>query len=201
MYKYNLTGFGFRDQPSEWPRLYGSLTEAYTLRRFWGVFWHRLNLGISDAFSPPFGRLLAMAPKRPNRNNQDKGERKGAEKQDKRGPNPAVRALWVFVFSAFYHAAANWAEHRKANVVPELKFFLANFAVCFAETIVQKAVVRPRATNPKTSSPGMFMFILTRLAGYIWVYLVFFVLVPGWKWPMVWEGLQERIRALHREER
>jgi hypothetical protein len=187
IYMYNLTGF-FRDQPSEWPRLYGSLTEAYTLRRFWGVFWHRLNLGISDAFSP-FGLLII--PKRPNRN-QNMGE--GAEKQSKRRPNPTIRALWVFVFSAFYHAAANCAEHQKTNVIPELKFFLANFAICFAETIVQKAV-RPRA--PKTSSPGTV--ILTRLTGHLWVCLVFFVLVPGWKWPMVWEELQERIRALHQE--
>ena len=30
------------DEPEEWPRLYGSVVEAYSMRRFWGKCWHRL---------------------------------------------------------------------------------------------------------------------------------------------------------------
>jgi len=30
------------DEPREWPPIYGNLLEAYTVRRFWAYFWHRL---------------------------------------------------------------------------------------------------------------------------------------------------------------
>ena len=42
-----------RDRPEEWPPLFGSISEAYTLRRFWGVFWHKLDLGIFKMYTPP----------------------------------------------------------------------------------------------------------------------------------------------------
>ncbi|RXW19783.1 hypothetical protein EST38_g6073 [Candolleomyces aberdarensis] len=29
-------------EPEDWPLLFGSLGEAYTVRRFWGKFWHQL---------------------------------------------------------------------------------------------------------------------------------------------------------------
>ncbi|OBT74656.1 hypothetical protein VF21_07014 [Pseudogymnoascus sp. 05NY08] len=34
------------DQPSQWPALFGSIAEAYSLRRFWGVFWHLLHIAV-----------------------------------------------------------------------------------------------------------------------------------------------------------
>lgn len=30
------------DRPEDWPPLFGSLSEAHGVRRFWGRFWHRL---------------------------------------------------------------------------------------------------------------------------------------------------------------
>ncbi|KAL4886421.1 membrane bound O-acyl transferase family-domain-containing protein [Aspergillus karnatakaensis] len=29
-------------RPDQWPSLFGSITEAYTVRRFWGRYWHQL---------------------------------------------------------------------------------------------------------------------------------------------------------------
>lgn len=31
------------DSPADWPPLFGSVWDAYSLHRFWGVFWHRLH--------------------------------------------------------------------------------------------------------------------------------------------------------------
>ena len=31
------------DEPEEWPPVYGSLSQAYPLRGFWGKFWNRLT--------------------------------------------------------------------------------------------------------------------------------------------------------------
>lgn len=36
-----FVGIGI-DEPQDWPTLYGSLREAYTMRGFWGKFWHSL---------------------------------------------------------------------------------------------------------------------------------------------------------------
>jgi hypothetical protein len=30
------------DEPKDWPSLYGNITEAYSVRRLWGKFWHKL---------------------------------------------------------------------------------------------------------------------------------------------------------------
>jgi hypothetical protein len=31
------------DTPESWPPLFGSPLEAWTIRRFWGKFWHKLS--------------------------------------------------------------------------------------------------------------------------------------------------------------
>lgn len=38
------------DRPDDWPALFGNITQAYTLRRFWGQFWHRLHVTIFEAY-------------------------------------------------------------------------------------------------------------------------------------------------------
>ncbi|KAL2194242.1 hypothetical protein P885DRAFT_71561 [Corynascus similis CBS 632.67] len=37
------------DRPDEWPPLFGSITDATSQRRFWGVFWHRLHVSLFDS--------------------------------------------------------------------------------------------------------------------------------------------------------
>lgn len=38
---FAFVAFGI-DEPEDWPSLYGSIFEAYSIRRFWGKFWHYL---------------------------------------------------------------------------------------------------------------------------------------------------------------
>ncbi|RYP55902.1 hypothetical protein DL769_010027 [Monosporascus sp. CRB-8-3] len=42
------------DHPDEWPPLFGDFVEAYTLKRFWGTFWHRLTPPIFGAWAQLF---------------------------------------------------------------------------------------------------------------------------------------------------
>lgn len=177
-----LTGHSssVRDQPSEWPPLFESFAEAYTLTRFWFVFWPRLNLGLSDAYS-----LFKLLQARSDHEEQNGEE---AKQEHQRRTNSWLRVLWFFVFSALYHAAGNWAQNRRTNLIPELRFVLVNFAICFVvETTVSKVVTAPGA---RTNSPS----ITTRLIGHLWVYLIFFALVPGWRWPLFWKNLLEHMQ-------
>ncbi|KAJ4348035.1 uncharacterized protein N0V89_009407 [Didymosphaeria variabile] len=48
------------DQPWEWPPLFGPLTEAYTMRRFWANFWHRLVYKSFNFHASTFTKMLRI---------------------------------------------------------------------------------------------------------------------------------------------
>ncbi|POR31097.1 Uncharacterized protein TPAR_08715 [Tolypocladium paradoxum] len=151
------------DQPDEWPALFGSLAEAYSLRRFWGAFWHRLHVAPFEAYFP-LSFLRCDETHQPQR-------------FAGRGPTgKALRALWMFLLSAGCHATINWVTMGNANATQEFRFFLSNYAVCFAETVAKQTVWG------KLGSEGG---ILVRLCGYVWVIAVFFCLVPAWQYSLV----------------
>ncbi|KIW94092.1 uncharacterized protein Z519_05408 [Cladophialophora bantiana CBS 173.52] len=55
--------FLFQDDPADWPPLYGSLKDAYTVRRYYSHFWHRVmrTAFVSNAKFLLF-RLLRVSP-------------------------------------------------------------------------------------------------------------------------------------------
>ncbi|RYC57795.1 hypothetical protein CHU98_g8417 [Xylaria longipes] len=93
------------DHPSEWPPLFGSVLEAYSLRRFWGVFWQRLHVAPFSSWTPPLVYHV-----------------------------PALRALWTFLLSGLCHAVVNWVMYRLYTAREDLWFFLVNYTLCLAET-------------------------------------------------------------------
>ncbi|ORY69041.1 membrane bound O-acyl transferase family-domain-containing protein, partial [Pseudomassariella vexata] len=109
------------DQPAEWPALFGSLAEAYSLRRFWGVFWHRLHVKPFEAYMPPFLRRYLE---------QEQGEGQW------RILNSSLKALWIFLLSAGCHSLTDWVLIRKNTSRENFRFFLTNYVLCLAETVV-----------------------------------------------------------------
>ncbi|CAH0017829.1 unnamed protein product [Clonostachys rhizophaga] len=53
------------DDPSEWPPMYGSITEAYTMRRFWSSFWHLLIYRSFSTFSRSILSILGFNGRHP----------------------------------------------------------------------------------------------------------------------------------------
>lgn len=164
-----------RDEPAEWQPLFGSISEAYTLRRFWGVFWHRLNLGVAEMYAP-WTVIRGISG-----DGKKEGEDSDAGNRVKH-LHPAARALWVFIFSALYHAVANRMLRGRANLGQELRFFLINFALCYLETLVTKVKKAVVGQQKCLATPGIW----ARFLGYIWVYGVFFSVVPAWQWSQPW---------------
>lgn len=160
------------DLPLEWPPLFGSVLEAYTLRRFWGAFWHRLHLGVCNAVVSAFlGRW--------DISKSGRTAKEGAEKH--RLVFKGLRALLTFLISAVYHAAVNKLVSGGANLREELRFFLANFAICLFETVISEAAGRKGKGFPQgRPHPGL------RLLGYFWVSFVFFCTVPAWHYPKIY---------------
>lgn len=146
------------DQPDGWPSLFGNPVEVYSLRRFWGVFWHQLHTNLYESFIPSFLRTSHTS-----------------QSQRVEFIRKSLRAFWMFFLSAICHIFANWVMFKDANLVPEMRFFLINYALCLTET-VGKWTVR------KTIEPGWWS---TRVIGYVWVLFVFICLVPGWRYPLM----------------
>jgi hypothetical protein len=156
------------DLPSQWPPLFGSITDAYSLRRFWGVFWHRLHVATYQAYMPSF--LLHYY------------EQKYLSEEQKHSPGyrtakKAFRALWMFLCSAMCHAIVNWVALRRTNIRQEMKFFLSNYALCLVETILGRIFGGVMVLKGS---------ILKRLLGYSWVMFVFFTIVPAWQYSLVY---------------
>ncbi|KAK8044993.1 hypothetical protein PG993_005017 [Apiospora rasikravindrae] len=149
------------DQPRDWPPLFGDITEAYSLRRFWGVYWHRLHVASFTSFMPS---TLQMVPE-------------GAGSGKSRLGFAALRTLWMFTMSAFSHAAANWFIRRNSNFSAEACFFLFNCVVCLQERLVEKKLLSIIPNGVK----GWL-----RPFGYVWVLLVFLCTVPMWQYPLIY---------------
>ncbi|RDW75423.1 hypothetical protein BP6252_06565 [Coleophoma cylindrospora] len=99
-----------RDRPSEWPPLFGSLFEAFTLRRFWGIFWHRLHIAPFKDLTPAFLQKF-----------------------------PVLRAFWIFLLSAACHTLSNWIIYHTNTAKEDFWFFSTAYAICLVETLSSKA--------------------------------------------------------------
>ncbi|KAI2629199.1 hypothetical protein GGS26DRAFT_598916 [Hypomontagnella submonticulosa] len=154
------------DRPSEWPPLFGNVAEAYSLRRFWGVFWHRILVAPFAAFMPSFLCDTGGKPR------QDAGWRKRTR--------DSLRALWIFVFSAGYHTLVDFGVLRMGTAGPEFRFFLLNYVLCLAETVVT-SIVGSRSPQAVASK------VCLRILGYVWVFAFFFCTTPPWKYPVVYD--------------
>ncbi|KAI1440203.1 hypothetical protein F5Y02DRAFT_403517 [Annulohypoxylon stygium] len=77
------------DMPSDWPCVFGSVFEAYSLRRFWSVFWHKLHVGVMTTLMPHY--LY----------------RQDGELWWQRYNRTILRALWIFSFSGICHGLVN----------------------------------------------------------------------------------------------
>ncbi|KAJ5915208.1 hypothetical protein N7454_011103 [Penicillium verhagenii] len=57
-----LVGLGF-GTPEDWPPLFTRMSDAYTLRRFWGTFWHQFLRQPLTAFSNLIARDILHLPR------------------------------------------------------------------------------------------------------------------------------------------
>ncbi|KAI1099570.1 hypothetical protein F4804DRAFT_349277 [Jackrogersella minutella] len=151
------------DLESEWPCLFGSLSEAYTLRRFWGVFWHRLHVAPFEAYMPSY-----------------LSRKEEEEHWWRHWARNSLRSLWIFFFSAGCHTIVQLVVMQRNTMVQEFRFFLSNYAACSIETVVWSVVQRKRV---QYVGPRIWM----RLLGYVWVFGFFFCTVPAWKYPLIYD--------------
>lgn len=155
------------DRPEDWPPLFGSLSEAYSIRRFWGKFWHRL---VVRPYSN-FGRYAArrIVGLRPD----SKAER-------------MTTLFAVFFLSGVAHGVVAWWELGQcAYWTRDVAWFCGNFLAGALEVVVARVF---RQCTLKMGWTNHWRHVnessgLLRAVGFAWVFGFFFWSVPKWMWP------------------
>ncbi|KAI8962865.1 membrane bound O-acyl transferase family-domain-containing protein [Daldinia sp. FL1419] len=77
------------DDPEDWPPLFGNPVEAWSVRRFWGRFWHRIASPTFDTYARIISqRILRLKP---------------GSSADR-----AIAAFGIFFLSGLVHAITAW---------------------------------------------------------------------------------------------
>lgn len=155
------------DEPEDWPPYYGSPLEAYTIRRFWGKFWHRAVYRCYTAYARIIvHRFLWIKP---------------ASSLDR-----ILINFCIFLFSGIAHALVSWQMGLKRGVWQDVAWFCANYLAIMVERLFQSCVERLPLSPSIKSIPALR--VLSRIMGYIWVFMFFFWSVPKWQYPKVYCG-------------
>lgn len=159
------------DQPSEWPALFGDITTATSLRRFWARFWHRLAVRPYTNYGKVLASTLRLKPG------------SFAFKM--------VVACVVFLLSGVTHSAVSWRVGQRKWYLDIWWFFL-NFLGCLLEVIFL-AVVR-RLAKAMRWSRDLEMIEESwfgKFIGYAWVFGFFFWSTPKWRYPNIYRQILE----------
>ncbi|KAF4831759.1 Signal peptidase complex catalytic subunit SEC11 [Colletotrichum siamense] len=149
------------DNPKDWPPLFGSITDAWTVQRFWGRFWHRIATPTLTTWT----RTILRITHEP----QTTFEK-------------ATMAFGVFFLSGIMHMTAAWRTG-EGYVHLDVMFFCANFFAIAIEIAVSHAwmqVVRQAKLKPGAEAR---LCQASRWFGYLWTFAWFFWMAPRWLYP------------------
>ena len=160
---HNILAFAFValgiDEPEDWPSLYGSISEAYSIRRFWGKFWHHL---VQRSYRT-YGSLLSQKILRlPPGSFADR----------------TCVSFSVFLISGMVHACITAQLGFTCGYWEDVAFFMTYYAALLVETGVQRfASLVFGGSRPE----GW----ICRLVGYTWVFGFLFWVLPKHQYPKV----------------
>ena len=157
------------DNPEDWPPLYGSIKETYTLRRFWGRFWHRLVYRCYGAWGRIFsGEVL--------------GIRRGT------ALDRVVCNGMVFFLSGCVHAAMTWRLGFTCGYLEDVWWFMACFAGLYFEEVFFALVTTFCGKNIWRRK---IIKTWGRMLGYCWV--------VAWFWWTLPKNMYPKLRCMPRE--
>lgn len=169
------------DRPSDWPPLFGNLSQAYTINRFWGRFWHGLVVRPYLNFGSCLSREIFRLP-------------------EKSIADRAIVPFIVFLLSGLSHAGVAWYLGDECGWTRDIAWFLINYFVVMLE-IVATTVWRLLATKYgyKRQRRLFQNSSFARFLGFCWVYLFFFWSVPRWQYPKLNCAINKELARLKQE--
>ncbi|MCJ1282376.1 hypothetical protein MMC26_001699 [Xylographa opegraphella] len=132
------------DEPAAWPPLFGSPLEAYSLRRFWSMFWHQNNTRKLSSLSRfAVHEVLGFS------------ERGLTTKY--------LRVLTTFLASGIMHLLMDLAAGISLQESGAVRFFCTQVVGIAIEDVFLSAY------RSRLNTTQQVPFLSERLAGYIWV--------------------------------
>ncbi|GFG05006.1 hypothetical protein IFM61606_02643 [Aspergillus udagawae] len=161
------------DNPEDWTPLFGSPLQAYSIRRFWTKFWHRLT--VAPCVSS--GRLITR---------RVAGFRPGSQHEK------VFIAFWAFLLSGICHVVADWAAGEPCYPVDDMFFFIANFLAGAIESAIGKRLEHAMKKSKNSKVRWLFRSgIVRQIIGYAWVLGFMFWITPKWQYRKLHASLLE----------
>lgn len=148
------------DEPWEWPLLFGSPLEAYSLRRFWGRFWHRIVAPPYTTYGLCILRSCGITPDSP------------VEK--------IFTVIFVFLLSGIAHSLVTW-QTIGCGYWRDISWFLANAVAAIGETLMTKWWTREKGKKSTDRACRLY-----QVFGAIWVFAFLFWSVPKWEYGKIY---------------
>ena len=136
------------DQSWEWPPLFGCLSEAYSMRNFWKMFWHRLVYKSFNAHAS----IISSTIRIPQGTSFSR----------------IFNNSLVFLLSAFMHATVTWKHESQCAWGRDMMFWCAQPLAFLLEGVVQRYWKAFRRTMLSRMNP-FFLNAFERFIGYVWV--------------------------------
>lgn len=147
------------DDPEDWPALYGSISEATSIRGFWGKFWHRL---VYRSYTS-YGKFISLNVLRlPRKSMTGKLFING----------------FVFVLSGVVHAVTLRQLGFTCGAMSEVRFYSSHYLAILAETAIQAAFKR-------LTKGYRVNGVVMKAVGYLWVFGFLFYSVPKSQYPKI----------------
>ena len=147
------------DEPEDWSSLYGSIFEAYSIRRFWGKFWHHLVQHSYCTYGSLISRKILRLPP--------------GSFADRTCVN-----FSVFLISGIVHACITAQLGFTCGYWEDIAFFM----MCYAALLVEAGGQRFASRTFGGGRPNGW---ICRLLGYPWVFGFLFWVLPKHQYPKV----------------
>ncbi|RAL04539.1 wax synthase family protein [Aspergillus ibericus CBS 121593] len=165
---YNLFAFtgvlsGF-SEPQDWPSFYGSLSDAYSLRRVWSRVWHQCNTHKFRAIARFVVQdVLGFLPRTP--------------------ACQYAQTLMVFAASAVMHLLIDLSAGISISRSGAVQFFCTQAVGILVEDLVVGIYSALRGLSPSRSASWGERFI-----GFLWVSAFFVWSLPAYIYPMLYRS-------------
>lgn len=156
------------DGPSEWPSIFGPLSQAWSIRRFWGRFWHQIVRRTYKNYGEFISRTILHL-------------------QPHSLPDKVFVIFVIFFLSGVSHTAVSWQLGDNCGWSLDICWFCANFVAGLLEVIVTWLLrCSVRESGQKIQPKWLDGSIWSRGFGFIWVFLFLFWSIPKWQYPKVY---------------
>ncbi|KAF2688439.1 hypothetical protein K458DRAFT_148106 [Lentithecium fluviatile CBS 122367] len=136
------------DQSWEWPPLFGQISEAYSMRRFWSLFWHKLIYRSFNSHAATISRGVGI--------------------NQKTVVSRLVNNYLVFLLSGIMHGAVMWKFGIPCAWSASMQYWLLQPVAFVLEGVVQHCWGRFGRSRLSWVRPSV-LAAFERIVGYMWV--------------------------------